>query len=158
MTFQQEAFIFKTSGHLVFNCFDRKRYPKTNVFISTGTGRGARSVMDGFRWADHFLKRLYRRYGQHDVLRSMTDWKWDVTTCFSGIGCPEQALPLVPTKARHKDRNSYNCSVYSPPVSSPSWFSFHRPGLVLSDDGGEQGPFEAAPEAHGLGTDDPLVM
>lgn len=81
--------------------FARKFYPKTTVPISSHPEAGARSVSDGFRWAERFLQRLFKKFGANEVLHAMFRWKWDVTTCFSGIGCPETALPLDLVKRKH---------------------------------------------------------
>ena len=42
-----------------------------------------------FRWATDFLERVANVYGKDRVKQKLAEWKVDVTTCFSGIGCAE---------------------------------------------------------------------
>ena len=72
---------------LVASC--RRCYPKTNIQIKDNRVRGATSVMDGFRWPARFVQRLMKTFSSFVVLEGFRGWLWDVTTCFSGIGCPE---------------------------------------------------------------------
>ena len=72
---------------LVASC--RRCYPKTNIQIKDNRVRGATSVMDGFRWPARFVQRLMKTFSSFVVLEGFRGWLWDVTACFSGIGCPE---------------------------------------------------------------------
>lgn len=89
--FEEDRRVPPTSFVLLKIMASRRKafYPKTNVAIIDTKVKGARTVLDGFRWATRFIDRLARAFGILNVLDAFHDWKWDCTTCFSGIGCPE---------------------------------------------------------------------
>ena len=41
-----------------------------------------------------FLKRAAEAYGNQFMFEKLAAWKWDLSTCFSGVGCAEMVVAL----------------------------------------------------------------
>ena len=113
----------------------RKCYPKTKIEKPNATHpKGPRSISTAFKWADAFLTRLCVQFGRDVVERKLRRWRWDMTTCFSGIGCPE----AVPSSfATHTSKNEKGqCPLPTFPATviprlSSAWSSLPRTSLDL---------------------------
>lgn len=77
------------NNHLV----PRKFFPKTKILKATSAHPcGPRTINASFGWANEFLARLGNTFGKREVQKKLDNWSWDVTTCFSGVGCAETVL------------------------------------------------------------------
>ena len=50
---------------------------------------GARTMAGLFKWPEVFLTMLVYKFGAGLVRDRVNAWNWDVSTAFSGVGCPE---------------------------------------------------------------------
>ena len=57
-----------------------------------------RSIADTYKWATLFVERIAVCFGQDWVKQRLENWSWNLSTCFTGIGCAEQ----VRTPASYK--------------------------------------------------------
>ena len=72
------------------------KYPKTSLAKpGESDPAGPRSVAASFQWPKMFLSRLIAKFGKAHVHQRFHNWRWAVTTAFSGVGCPETAHDLV---------------------------------------------------------------
>jgi len=73
----------------------RKYFPKTNVPKGIDTHPVSfPSIQSTFKWAFVFLKRAAEAYGNQFMFEKLAAWKWDLSTCFSGVGCAEMVVAL----------------------------------------------------------------
>lgn len=73
----------------------RKFYPKTNVPMATAEHpKNFKSVKSTFKWATIFLQNAAKRYGARFVCDSLKSWRWQLSTCFTGVGCAETVQNL----------------------------------------------------------------
>ena len=67
----------------------RKKFPKTNVPRPADDAEPHfRSVFSTFSWADVWLQRASDHFG---LTRRLQNWKWQMSTAFSGCGAAESA-------------------------------------------------------------------
>jgi site-specific DNA-cytosine methylase len=59
------------------------------------TERGPVDIEDTFNWAHVFIERIAKHHGSDHVKTALSNWRWKVSTSFSGIGCPEVALECL---------------------------------------------------------------
>ena len=50
------------------------------------------SIQSTYKWASVFLKRAAEAYGNEFMFEKLAAWKWDLSTCFSGVGCAEMVV------------------------------------------------------------------
>lgn len=75
----------------------RRFYPKTSVAAAPdGSPVHFHTISDMYKWADLFLDRLAVCFGVDMVAGRLATWKWNLSTCFSGVGCAESARPSTP--------------------------------------------------------------
>ena len=73
----------------------RSCWPKTKQLKATDKHPlGPKTIKASFRWAPNFVGRVMKEFGPDQVLPKFKDWRWDVSTCFSGIGCAETVAKL----------------------------------------------------------------
>ena len=83
------------SHSLQLNTSRTAKYPKTTLDKpGESDPAGPRSVNASFRWPKMFLSRLIAKFGKAHVQQRFGNWRWAVTTAFSGVGCPETAHDL----------------------------------------------------------------
>ena len=76
-------------SHVAYRSF----YPKTNMPKATEAHPVNFEKLDEtFAWATKFLQRLSEKLGPDFVCKKLSSWRWLLSTCFSGIGCPELVL------------------------------------------------------------------
>ena len=73
----------------------RRRYPKTNIpAASPDHPTNFTRFLQTFAWASTFLRRCSEQFGDEFVCHKLRKWKWQMSTCFSGIGCAEMVPAL----------------------------------------------------------------
>ena len=73
-----------------FETFPRRRYPKTSVELpAEGLPVRFKSIIQTFAWPDKFLKVIAETYGERWLLKRLWNWRWNLSTAFSGIGAAE---------------------------------------------------------------------
>ena len=76
-------------NHVAYRSF----FPKTSVPKATLEHPVTFHRLDEtFQWATKFLQRLSEKLGPEIVCKKLSSWRWLLSTCFSGIGCPELVL------------------------------------------------------------------
>ena len=73
----------------------RRFYPKTTVPIPTNARPCFRSVKSTYNWAEIFITKLANTWGHEFTCEKLTQWSWDLSTSFSGVGCAESAQYLA---------------------------------------------------------------
>ena len=74
----------------------RRRYPKIPLEPATSNHPAGPSTLDEcFTWPGTFLEALGQHYGTELMSKQLSRWRWNVTTCFSGVGCAETVRPFV---------------------------------------------------------------
>lgn len=70
-----------------------KYHPKTTIPMAIPGKQplGAKTMAGQFRWPQVFLALLSRVLGKRHVRARILSCKWDMATCFSGVGCAENA-------------------------------------------------------------------
>lgn len=68
----------------------RTFYPKTSISPATCKHpTGPKSIKQVPHWARDFLKAIEKHKGYRYVVRCLKGISWNLTSCFSGIGCAE---------------------------------------------------------------------
>ena len=77
-------------------------WPKTTIARpSDPTRQGPATVEESFGWAKTFLKDVQRVMPSGLLADRLRKWKWNLETCFSGVGCAE-AVPRMNNRARYE--------------------------------------------------------
>lgn len=93
-------------------------FPKTNVPAATDDHpANFKTLSRTFTWASVFLKRVAHKYGDNFVCNKLRSWKWQLSTCFSGVGCAElAALSLQTAAAKYTTKKASDPRMLSPKV------------------------------------------
>ena len=74
---------------------NRRFFPKTTVPAATEAHPTNFKTLDStFSWASVFLMRIANKYSTKFVCKKLRNWRWRLTTCFSGVGCAEMVPSL----------------------------------------------------------------
>ena len=102
-------FVFQFAYHLAFFAPTalilhsplRNYYPKTTIPMARDVDPVRfRSIADTYKWASLFLERVATCFGQDWLTQRLARWSWNLSTCFTGVGCAEQARAPVSHKLR----------------------------------------------------------
>lgn len=70
--------------------FLRRYYPKTSVPMATLYDPVRfRTIGGTYKWAPMFLNRIAKVYGVAWVKQRLSQWRWSLSTAFTGVGCAE---------------------------------------------------------------------
>ena len=79
--------------HLRKTIAKTRRFPKCTIaFPDASCARGPKSLSRAYGWPQEFIKALAKKYGAAFVEQRLQAWRWDLTTCFAGIGCAGSVL------------------------------------------------------------------
>ena len=136
------SFQFPQSHSSSYILMSRKCYPKTKIEKPNATHpKGPRSIYSSFKWAGAFLDRLCGKFGRSVVAQKLRRWQWDMTTCFSGIGCAEAVPSSFVVNFKHSAQKSqpFPLRTFFPTVIcrlSNAWSSRPRTSSGLSKEQG----------------------
>ena len=71
----------------------RKFYPKTTLPMAGESDPTLfRSIPDTYKWAGVFIERVASCFGRRWVSDRLSQWRWRMSTAFTGVGCAESVL------------------------------------------------------------------
>lgn len=59
---------------------------------------GPANINETYEWATDFIDSLCKTFGNAKVQKKLTQWRWDCSTAFSGVGCAESVKTSIPCK------------------------------------------------------------
>ena len=69
----------------------RRYFQKCTVPMATASDpAGCESVPATFDWATTIIRRAASHFGEQYLQERLENWKWTLSTTFSGVGCAEQ--------------------------------------------------------------------
>ena len=52
---------------------------------------GPSNVRESYQWAKRFMSKMHKLLGNYLLTERLAEWRWSLSTAFSGVGCAESA-------------------------------------------------------------------